>query len=142
MGNWRTVRIVGTCPVDDVEPLKQAIDDEWNDATWGPLTATRGLAGLGSWPAEKMDCVGNLAERDYDPEEVAAHLKRLVSHAPGLALKIHCGDEYEEKNCIATITVADGQVTEGPPEVETVSEISDDQLMANFAAAVQRGPFA
>src|SRR5580700_8007307 len=122
MGNWRTVTLVGTCPVEQLEALRHAtrdpyhrpLDERLEDSAYHCLTTNDGLCGLGDWPAERIDVSGNLAERDYRVLDVAHALRQLVEAAPGLSLRIHCGGEYESEECVATVVAEQGEVTIRP----------------------------
>ncbi len=138
MGNWRTVQIVGTCGEQDIPALSNALTVDRDYKNFHCLSHTGGLAGLPDWARTKFDCVGNLAERDYDVEDVARQLGKLAAIAPSLTLKIHCGGDYEDKQCIATIALANGQVAIGEPEIETIAEISEHQIAANFFESIAR----
>lgn len=131
MGNWRTVTIIGSVPADEVAPLREAVlfDYMADDVDWdmhGPLCFTKrgSLFGLHEWVARGVSASGNLVERDYSVEDVAEHLRKLVAVAPGMSLKVHCGDDWEEERCIATITVDAGQVSIGEPEIDAVGGVS------------------
>lgn len=128
MGNWRTVHLTGSCDAAEVGPLRAALipDDTWSN--FGPLSITEGLCGLGDWPAEQIDARGNLAERDYTVADVAEHLNRLLEVAPSLRLVVHCGDDWESSQCVATIDVRDGQVTETGPEVPAVLGVDETTM--------------
>lgn len=136
MGNWRTVAIKGTCDVGDVPALKEGLNPGKDYHNFHCLSSTRGLAGLGMWAGEVIDDGGNLAERDYSVEQVAKTLEDLAKLAPSLAVKVHCGGEFEDKTCINTITLADGKATVGDPEVETVEGVSDEKMQRNLMAAI------
>jgi hypothetical protein len=141
MGNWRTVNIVGTMSAEHAARLREALDH--GDYTLmgkmppgvGCLAFSSvhpGLCGLGAWPAETMNRCGNLHERGYSVEDVAAALRVLVEFAPSMLLKVHCGGEYESETCVATISVGEGLVVVGKPERETVDTPSDDQMLGNL----------
>jgi hypothetical protein len=132
MGNWMTVRIVGTCGPADVWSLRSAcrINDDYSN--FHCLSISNGLCSLGDWTGENIDRVGNLAERDYDANSVAEQLEKLAAVAPSLAVKVHCGGQYEAETCAATVTLANGKATVGPAEVEKVGTISKDQMQNNF----------
>ncbi len=136
MGNWRTVYIVGTCPEGEVQPLTDALYAGKDYENFGPLCwlDQAGLCGLGKWPRQKINRVGNLAERDYGVDQVVEHLTKAVelSKATGLDIKIHCGDENEKDNCVATITCKDGKVEVGEPEIGVIPDIPDDQIKATL----------
>lgn len=120
MGNWRTVQIVGSCPPEQVQALHGALewDDDWD--RFHCLCNSRSLAGVGNWADPTINAAGNLAERDYEVGDVAQQLEKLADVAPGLNVKVHCGDDWESDTCIATVVLADGKVTVGPPEVAAV----------------------
>lgn len=148
MGNWRRVWIVGTIPREQVEPLRAALTEpdygsiDWNaeDARASEcccLTIGKGLCGLGSWPAESMNAVGNLYERDYRPDDVRlACAEYVLTVAPGAEFKVHCGDDYERSKCVATVTVEDGGVSLGDPEIASLPEIGEAQITGNLFAAI------
>jgi len=134
MGNWRTVRIVGSMSRRDVVRLWDLLDHDapgsWGKP-WACLSFSRlhpGLCSLGRWPAEQMDRTGNLAERDYSVQEVAEALQALVEIAGSMLLKVHCGGEYESDQCVATISAGEGVVVTGKPEIENIGEIPVAQL--------------
>jgi hypothetical protein len=134
MGDWMSVSVAGS--IDPAEaPAAAAFIDIDGDfkkfhcmCFYGPS-----LSGLGRWIPQQggqIEAVGNLSERNYGAEDVAEVLRQLVAIAPSLSVKVHCGGEYEDKTCTATVTAHEGQVTVGPPEVETVGEGMD--LIAGF----------
>ena len=138
MGHWRTVNLIGTCEAHEVAALEDAVDctayaeSGFDFDKWGPLCNTGGLCGLGNWPAEVINCRGNLSERDYSAEDVAKHLRRLVEAAPSLELAIHCGGDYESLDCVATVVCKDGKIEVLPPQVEELEEIAADQIELNL----------
>ena len=139
MGNWRTVNIIGTCAASEVPALKDylsysySLHDSMDDFCCLSFNPDKpGLGGLGEWPAENINRCGNLAERDYDPHDVAEALKILVKLAPSLNVRVHCGGDWEELNCVATVYAAAGRVRVDVPEVESVSAPSEAQIMSNL----------
>lgn len=155
MGNWRTVRIVGSCPPEQVEALREACRFySYGDAkrrereeamdvgeamgATHPLAISGGLAGLGDWPAEVMDVGGNLFERNFDVEDVAKTLNDLAVVAPGLEVKVHCGDDYESEKCVATITLKEGSATIGEPEVKTVDGVAEVEMASRLWGVIRR----
>lgn len=127
MGNWRRVQIIGICSNDDVPKLREALDPGKDYQNFHCLVCG-GVAGLPNWADEKIDVVGNLAERDYDPRDIADQLLKLSVIAPSLRVKIHCGDDYEKPKCIKTVELYEGDVSLKEPEIETVRDISQIQL--------------
>ena len=141
MGNWRTVNLSGTIArQSEVDALRAWLDygpdyENGDYSHFGPLsfnTARPGLCGLGDWPALQIGRCGNLAERDYIVEDVAETLRELVHIAPTMLLKVHCGGDWESDECVATISVGEGLVAIGKPEVETIKGPSEEQILANF----------
>lgn len=141
MGNWRRVQIIGTCEPAEVPALRSVVLDPYKYETgvkFHCLTNAGGICGLGDWPAANMDRLGNLAERDYGPEDVAEALQMLAKAAPSLALKVHVGSDNEADECIATVTLEDGATEIGEPEVETVPPLDEGRMHANLLRALLR----
>lgn len=138
MGNWMTVQIVGTCDPHDVPALKAAIILGPDYSNFHCLMGGVGLAGLPVWAAEKIDAVGNLAERDYEVEHVAKQLAKLAEIAPSLRVQIHCGGDNESHECVATLDLANGTVAVMPPRVKEIGEISEDQMRRNMLDVIRR----
>ena len=146
MGNWRTVNIVGTMTATHAAALRRLLD--WGDYTNRdvPLdaeclsfsTTHPGLCGLGDWPAAVISRCGNLHERNYSVEDVATALRVLVQHAPTMLLKVHCGGEYESDECVATISVGEGLVVVGEPEVAKIEGPSLQQMHGNLLRNLMR----
>lgn len=136
MGNWRTVTIKGTCDLGDLPSLKEKLDPGKDYHNFHCLSYTRGLCGLGMWGSQIIDTSGNLAERGYSVEQVAETLEDLAVEAPSLAVKVHCGGDFEDKTCINTITLKDGKAIVGDPEVETVEGVSEEMMQRNMMAAI------
>jgi hypothetical protein len=137
MGNWRTVQIIGACGAADVPALKRAISVAPDYSNFHPLLGGLGLAGLPVWAAEAINAVGNLAERGYDVDDVANTLRDLAMQVPSLAVKVHCGGDYESRACIATVTLAAGAVSVGPAEIAELPDIPPGQIEANFFAQLR-----
>lgn len=136
MGNWRTVRIVGTCAASDLSALRRVVSDEDNFHCLGYYGVS--LMGIGNWPAQSMDAVGNLAERDYSVEDVRTTLEELAKAAPTLALRVHCGGELEDTACIATVTLVGGVAVIGPPLIEDVGKVTPEEIRARMMRALGR----
>lgn len=152
MGNWRTVNMTGTMTEQDAAALREYLGyrsyrsgDRTTDPAFqrfGPLSFCRdqpSICGVNAWPAAAVMRSGNLAERDYDVEDIAAHLRELVIVAPSMLLAVHCGGEYESLDCVATIRVGEGMVAVGKPEVEKLAEIGEDQQLGNLFRALTGG---
>ena len=45
---------------------------------------------------------------------------------------VHLGDHDESDNCIATITVSQGEATIGEPAIETIPDISQQQMRGSM----------
>jgi|SRR5690606_6725125 hypothetical protein len=144
MGNWRTVHIDGSIDQSQVDAARKACLHDWesnaDDQPYHALSysKTPSLCGLHEWPATRINVVGNCAERDYSVEDVAEALREVQKAAPSLQAKVHCGGDYENKACVATITVAAGQVTVGTPEVREIPEINQDLMMGRLFQALRR----
>ena len=133
MGNWRTVNIVGRCDEKDVLKLKDVISwDISGDSEFYPLSHTKGICSLPMWALKNISVVGNLAERDYSLKSVAECLDELLLIAPSLDVVIHCGGDYESMDCIATIKIIDDKSTICDPEIDSLPEITESQLMGHF----------
>jgi len=143
MGNWRTVNMTGTMTAVHAQALWALLDRNTRPGEFWPgwdkpyaclsFNAARpGLAGIGAWPAERVDRCGNLAERNYSVEDVADALRALVYVAPSMLLKVHCGGDWESGECIATVTVGEGLVAVGPPEQAKVDGPPEAQVAANL----------
>lgn len=132
MGNWRTVNMTGT--IDPAEAAELVDYLTWDQNTdphgLGPLTISSAIFALGRWPAAAVDAHGNLFERDYTPQDVADQLHLLTGVAPSMDLVVHCGGEYEDLECVATITVKGGRVKLWPPQVKTVQGMTKDEIVA------------
>jgi len=151
MGNWRTIHIIGTCPPEQVGPLREALCYDWRkekyndpESRWrgihGPLTFTPqpSIFGINDWPEEYMDRSGNCSERDYDVEDIAQHLQELLQVAPGLNIKVHCGGDCESQETVATITVEAGQVVVGSPETPRVRGVSSVEAVGNLFVGLRQ----
>lgn len=143
MGNWRTVRIIGTMPADQVDALQRAlcidwraIGEEWPE--FKPLCYSRipSVFGVGAWPAAKINAFGNLSERDFSVQAIADHAGELLAIAPGLAIKIHCGGEWETRECVATITVDQNGAQVGRPEISELPEFTEADIKRRTQSAI------
>jgi hypothetical protein len=140
MGNWRSVKIVGSCDASEVRKLKDFINcsnyDDFDN--FCPLSFTGGLVGLPLWPAKHIDATGNLAERGYDEDSVAECLNLLAKIAPSLKLKVHMGGDDEDKKCVATVVLENGKVEIDEPQIDKIGEVSKSQATNNLMAQLQR----
>jgi hypothetical protein len=134
MGNWRRVEIIGTCSPADVEPLRRALTYDQNTLDGFHCLVNGGLCGLPNWAAERIHAVGNLAERDYSPGDVAFQLIALGQVAPSLAVRVHCGADYEKEECIATVTLVAGTAVVGPGLKATIPTQDQETMRANVIA--------
>jgi hypothetical protein len=148
VGNWRTVNIAGTMTGGDAAHLRAylgysfRVRDDPAMSRFGPLSFSRdqpSLCGLNDWPNQAVSRAGNLAERGYDPDDVAQHLRELVTVAGSMMLAVHCGGDYEALDCVATIRVGEGLVAVGKPEVERIREMGDEQAAMNAIRALSGG---
>jgi len=100
------------------------------------LSMTEGLCGLGNWIQHKPNAVGNLAERDYGVDDVKAEMEVIAKKWPKVELTIHCGDEYEDSKCIATLILKDGVVQECNPQVDTLPDMSQEMIEGRMRYAI------
>jgi hypothetical protein len=128
MGNWRTVNMVGTVSEAEADRLRDRLRYSYADgfdwANFGPLsfnTEQPGLCSLGDWVQPTISACGN-----------------LVTLAPSLRMKVHCGADWESSECIATVTVEDGAVRVGAPEVGTVAGPSEDEMRGRLFTNIMR----
>lgn len=136
MGNWRTVNMIGSCSAEDLPALKKALDPGEDYANFNCLSESSSLCGLNNWAKEKISTIGNLSERDYDPQDVAKTLEELVKVAPSLQLIVHCGGDYESTKCVATVRVLDGKVDLMPPQIEEIHSIPEGTITSNLLNAL------
>jgi hypothetical protein len=138
MGDWRRVQIVGTCGAQDVPKLRAHLAKDFTEDGWGCLHSG-GICGLPNWGRENIDVIGNLGERDYTPQSVGEELARIVEAvAPSLNVRVYVGEEYEGDKCVATVSLGEDGAVVGPPEIENVPPISEDQLRASMMAQFSR----
>lgn len=76
--------------------------------------------------------MGNLAERDFGPDDVKTQLEILAKDFPTLSVKIHCGGDYESAKAIATVTLENGAAIVGPPEIDEIPPLSETNMANNF----------
>lgn len=143
MGNWRSVNIVGTIPEEHIEPMTEYFTlGDYKDGGWdrfNPLSIMRSIFGLPDWVQEEVKAIGNLSERDYSVESIAEVLKLIAKKWPGCKLKVHCGGDYEDKTCIATIALEDDKVETRYPEVKMIDELSKEDIMDNLISSLTDG---
>jgi hypothetical protein len=137
MGNWRTVHIMGTCNEKELPTLKAAISLDYSDEDWHCL-CNGGLCGLPVWAQERIDVTGNLAERDYDENDVAKTLEQLAKKAPSLAVEVDIGGNYESKDVAATIILERGKARIDIPRRATIPDVTETQIMGQFMAQLNK----
>jgi hypothetical protein len=135
MGNWRTVNMIGSCETSEIAALRSAClyGDDYENFHALAFDSQGTICGLNDWVDTDINVIGNLAERDYSPEDVAETCKKLVEAAPSLILKIHCGGDYESKKCIATIIVKNKEVSVQDPEIETIMDMSEEHIQGRLS---------
>lgn len=137
MGNWRRVRIQGTCDSQDLDALQHAIAYHDDGDNFHCLTNVHSICGLNNWAAMDIFAEGNLAERDFTVEDVADQLKILADQVPSLNITVHCGDDYEALNVIASVVLAYGVVTIHPPQIQQLDTSQDEhQFTSNMIHAL------
>lgn len=140
MGNWTTVNIEGSCPKDEVAALRSYVNAYQNKDydNFHCLSNTGGLCGLGDWANEGISATGNLAERDFDYQDVAETLRIIGQKCPNADIKIHVGGEYESLECVKTVHLSSGEVVIKDPERPTLSPINQAQIAGNLFKAIRR----
>jgi hypothetical protein len=138
MGNWKRVKIEGSCSAADVKTLRDALTMGKDYSNFHCLVHTGGIAGLPNWAGETIDAVGNLAERGYDQDDIEEVLLEIAAVAPSLAVKVHVGDDNESDRCVATVVLSGQRVEIVEPEIETIPEMSQDQMHRNLLSQLMR----
>ena len=123
MGNWRRVKIEGTCDREHVEALREALTLRDDLDNFHCLIHTCGIFGLPNWAALKIAAVGNLAERGYDEDSIAATLQELSTVAPSLKVCVHVGGDNEADDCVATVVLAEGAAEIIGPQIDTLPAV-------------------
>ena len=111
--------------------------DNFHCLSYDPSTPS--LYGINGWVKETISAIGNLSERDYNVEDVVEQLKKLSIVAPSLNLVVHCGGEYESKECVATVILSNGNVETKEPQIDRLMEVSDSQMMGNLFKNLCKG---
>ncbi len=137
VGNWKRVQIQGTCPADQAAALRAALNPGRDFENFHCLV-NGGAMGLPNWAAEKIEAVGNLAERGYDEESVANTLEGLAEKAPGLEVVVHVGADYEKDECVASVALVGGKATVTEPKVEKIPPTPLGQVQDNVMAQMTR----
>ena len=138
MGDWRRVKIEGTCHTRDLLKLRNMLDPGRNYENFHCLVHTGGICGLPNWAGEQIDVIGNLAERDYGPEDVAEALATIAALCPTLSVLVHVGDHSESSTCVATVMAVNGDVSVGDPQIESIPEITSEQMQSNMMNQLTR----
>jgi hypothetical protein len=136
MGNWKTVRIVGTMSAEDAQKVRKYLSCGFDSNDWGCLH-NGGMAGLPNWGKEKVNCIGNLGERGYDEDSILKELEKISEFAPSLSISIHMGDDYERTNCVKSIVLQNGKGQILDPLIEDIGSIPQDQVEANLLAQLR-----
>lgn len=137
MGNWRTVRIVGTMSAEDASSVKKYLSCGFDGDDWGCLH-NGGLAGLPNWGRTNINCIGNLGERGYDEDSIQEELDKISQFAPSMNLIVHLGDNYESTKCVKSIKVENKNVEILEPLIDDIGGIPQEQIRANLMQAIGR----
>ena len=137
MGNWRRVKIEGTCSAEDLPALKKAVNIGDDSEKFHCLCNTGAIFGINDWTGTKIDAVGNLAESNYDIIDVIEQVKELAKVAPSLSIMVHIGGNYENKNCVATVVCENGEVSSGEPRIKEIPDIPESQIDAAWEAIME-----
>lgn len=139
MGNWRTVDMRGSISKADVQSICDELSDQNGWVTPAEcLTMGRSICGIDQWvrPDGTIDTSGNLAERDYDNDDIERALTYLAEKYPSLELTLHSGSDWESLECSATFHVKDGVVTRCEPELSTIRGIDPSTMKERLAGFI------
>lgn len=142
MGNWRTVNISGFMDANEAKEMRQLLNEDLECENWdcglSCLRFTHSLCGLGEWVFEEgtIHGIGNLAERDFDNDDIEKELKFLASKYHSINLTLHSGSDYENLTCSATFHVKDGTVQRCEPEVRMIEKIPQSLINARLMVAL------
>jgi hypothetical protein len=131
MGNWRTVNLVGTLSTEDAKKVHDYLELNYQHNDWNCLH-NGGIYGLPNWGETIIDCVGNLAERNYDAEDILEELEKIAIFAPSLSIIVHCGGNYESNECVSSIVFNQGKGEIVEPLIDKIGEIPSSQIGDNF----------
>lgn len=136
MGNWRTVDILGRMdPVEAADMVEYlTYENDWSkwDSPAACLLMGKSICGLNQWVRNDgvIDVVGNLAERDFDNDDIEDALKYLANKYPSMELTLHSGSDWESLACSATFKVKNGTVTRCEPEIAEIRDIDPGVMRA------------
>ena len=81
------------------------------------------IYGLNDWISQEVDIIGNVGKCSYDNDgELFDEWKLIVEKFPEIDLKIHLGDNNQEKRCVSTIIVKNGIAEIIDPEIKKIKE--------------------
>ena len=138
MGNWRTVDMRGHMDPAEAADMIEYLDYDSDWSKWeidaACLLMSKSICGLNQWvdAAGNIDAVGNLAERDFDNDDIEKALNHLVERYPSMDLTLHSGSDWESLDCSATFRVKDGVVIRMEPQVATIREISSGSMQTRL----------
>lgn len=146
MGNWIIVNMEGNVSKEEVNELIKYL--KVDKSTYSSLAeeelgvyylqVSSGICGLGEWINEdgSISAIGNVYERDCEPEDLFNEVKALCGKFKSLDLTIHVGGDYESISCVATIVGNSERVEKLPPQIAELGEISSDSMKDNFLKAL------
>lgn len=134
MGNWRTVNITGRMDPDEAKNLIAELSGESNRTPAKCLSMGHSLCGLNQWVTDDgfIDAIGNLAEHDFDNDDIEKALAYLADKYHSLQLTLHSGSDWEKLECTATFHVTNGKVERCEPEVKTIHGIPQGQSISRL----------
>jgi len=144
MGNWRTVNIEGKMNPNEAKEMISLLSKEyaWRGKPYSCLAITEGLCGIGQWidNSGNIYARGNLAERDYDNDDIEKALKFLAEKFPSIELVLHSGEDWESLDCSATFHVGNGTVIKCDPEIERLDPIfmNDRELSDRLIGSIYK----
>lgn len=126
MGNWRTVNMTGTMSAEEAVACRELLSENRGWRTPAEcFTMGKSICGIDDWVSESgvIDARGNLAERDYDNDDIESGLVFLAEMFHSLEMTLHSGSDWESLECSATFVVSNGEVKRLPPQIKELEPI-------------------
>lgn len=126
MGNWRTVNMTGSMSAEEAADCRKILDGwEGFETPAACFSMFKSICGINWWVKENgtIEAYGNLAERDFDNDDIETGLKFLAEKYPSMELTLHSGSDWESLTCSATFVVKNGEVQRLAPQVEELKPI-------------------
>ena len=130
MGDWRTVRMEGTLPKEEVKAFIEYLmvptnqdespASEQDDVFY--LQMEKAMFGLKQWIREdgRIHAIGSVYERNCEIKDLHQELTAIAKRFPNLNMILHAGCEYESPICETSFKVANGNIEQVEPLIERV----------------------